>query len=213
MDDLIRIGKTEDGQLVVTSRQVAEDFEKRHANVLRDIENLILTNSKLSSLNYFIESSYTDAKGETRKEYLLTRDGFSLLVMGFTGKKALQWKLKYIDAFNKMEEEILKLNSVITSLQGIITTQQGQIVELTNDVKRIEECVGIRSKTVFDYTSYIKRKLGIKRVNDDYENIKQCIFYEFHVKRWEQLTYDDEVMNRIDAICERVSHRKERKLF
>lgn len=213
MDDLIRIGKTEDGQLVVTSRQVAEDFEKRHANVLRDIENLILTNSKLSSLNYFIESSYTDAKGETRKEYLLTRDGFSLLVMGFTGKKALQWKLKYIDAFNKMEEEILQLNSVITSLQGIITTQQGQIVELTNDVKRIEECVGIRSKTVFDYTSYIKRKLGIKRVNNDYENIKQCIFYEFRVKRWEQLNYNDEVMARIDEICERVSHRKERKLF
>lgn len=213
MDDLIRIGKTEDGQLVVTSRQVAEDFEKRHANVLRDIENLILTNSKLSSLNYFIESSYTDTKGETRKEYLLTRDGFSLLVMGFTGKKALQWKLKYIDAFNKMEEEILQLNSVITSLQGIITTQQGQIVELTNDVKRIEECVGIRSKTVFDYTSYIKRKLGIKRVNNDYENIKQCIFYEFRVKRWEQLNYNDEVMARIDEICERVSHRKERKLF
>lgn len=167
----------------------------------------------MSSLNYFIESSYTDAKGETRKEYLLTRDGFSLLVMGFTGKKALQWKLKYIDAFNRMEEAVLQLSSVITSLQGILATQHEQIVELTNDVKRIEDCVGIRSKTVFDYTSYIKRKLGIKRVNDDYENIKQCIFYEFHVKRWEQLTYDDEVMNRIDAICERVSHRKERKLF
>lgn len=214
MDDLIRIGKTEEGKLVVTSRQVAEDFGKRHGDLLEKISGLIKgIEPTENSVRYFIPSFYVDAKGEKRKEFLLTRDGFSLLVMGLTGSKALKWKLKYIDAFNRMEEEVLKLNNVITSLQDIITSQQEQIGELTNNVKRIEECVGIRSKTVFDYTSYIKRKLGISKVDNDYNNIKQCIFYEFHVKRWEQLTYNDEVMNRIDAICERVSHRKERKLF
>lgn len=54
----------------------------------------------------FIESCEPDSYGRDQKVYLMTRDGFSLLVMGFTGKSALEWKLKYIDAFNKMEEQI-----------------------------------------------------------------------------------------------------------
>ena len=57
----------------------------------------------------FIESSYVASNGKTNKEYLLTRDGFSLLVMGFTGQKALEWKLKYIRAFNEMEKELKRL--------------------------------------------------------------------------------------------------------
>lgn len=208
-DDLIMIGKTKEGQLVVSSKQVAEDFGKRHANVLRDIENLILTDSKLSSLNYFIESSYIDAKGETRKEYLLTRDGFTLLAMGFTGKKALEWKLKYIDAFNRMEKEIIKLNEVVKSLNEIIEKQQDQILELTNDVKRIEGCVGIRSKKVFDYTKYIKGKLGIRKADSNYKCIKQRILYEFDAQRWEQLTYDDYIIDRIDELVDKYKEHEQ----
>lgn len=93
----------QDGKVVVSSRVVAQDFGKRHADVIRAIEEY-LTNAEVRSLNYFIVSSYIDPKGESRKEYLMTRDGFSLLVMGFKGKEALQWKLKYIEAFNKMEQ-------------------------------------------------------------------------------------------------------------
>lgn len=93
--------------MVVSSRVVAKDFGKRHANVLRDIENLISENSILSSQNYFIKSDYkTNGNNKTYKEYLLTKDGFSLLVMGFTGAKALQWKLKYIEAFNSMQQAL-----------------------------------------------------------------------------------------------------------
>ena len=94
--------------LVVSSRQIAEDFEKQHKNVLRDIE--VLKEQIRPAQNwagYFISSEYRDAKGEMRKEYLLTRDGFSLLVMGFTGEKALSWKLRYIEAFNEMEKELV----------------------------------------------------------------------------------------------------------
>lgn len=151
---------------------------------------------------------------------LITESGYLMLVKSLHDD--LAWKVQRdlvnnyfrVKSISNVESVVKDIcSSVLTSLTDIVNTQQNQIGELTNDVKRIEECVGIRSKTVFDYTSYIKRKLGIRRVNNDYENIKQCIFYEFHVKRWEQLTYDDEVMNRIDEICERVSHRKERKLF
>lgn len=151
---------------------------------------------------------------------LITESGYLMLVKSLHDD--LAWKVQRdlvnnyfrVKSISNVESVVKDIcSSVLTSLTDIVNTQQNQIGELTNDVKRIEECVGIRSKTVFDYTSYIKRKLGIRRVNNDYENIKQCIFYEFHVKRWEQLTYADEVMNRIDEICERVSHRKERKLF
>ena len=92
-----------DGELVVTSRQVAEDFEKEHKNVLQTINNLVAENSAVK--NMIIESTYEN-RGKYYPEYLLTRDGFSLLVMGFTGSRALQWKLKYIEAFNKMEQEL-----------------------------------------------------------------------------------------------------------
>lgn len=126
--DIIKINNDE--VVVVSSRKVAEDFGKRHANVLRDIENLISTNSNLSSLSYFIESSYVDIKGETRKEYLLTRDGFSLIVMGFTGAKALQWKLKYIEAFNEMEEALKDKNKIelptdyLSALKALVVSEE-----------------------------------------------------------------------------------------
>ena len=91
---------------VVTSRRVAEDFEKRHADVLRDIEVYKNRISTTQFCTLFIESEYKASNGKMNKEYLLTRDGFSFLVMGFTGAKADSWKLKYIEAFNKMEEHI-----------------------------------------------------------------------------------------------------------
>ena len=60
----------------------------------------------------FIESKYKDASGKQNKCYLMTRDGFSLLVMGFTGQKALEWKLKYIEAFNYMEESLNRVREL-----------------------------------------------------------------------------------------------------
>ena len=78
------VTRNNDGELVVTSRQVAEDFGKRHSEVLRAIEDKIEINAILRSSKYFIESTYIDKANRKSKEYLLTRDGFSFLVMGFT---------------------------------------------------------------------------------------------------------------------------------
>ncbi len=87
-------------EAVCNSLQVAEKFEKRHNNIIRDINNL-LKNELVKEM--FMKSNYKDAKGESRLMYFMNRDGFSLLVMGFTGKQALEWKLQYIKAFNQME--------------------------------------------------------------------------------------------------------------
>lgn len=105
-----------DGRLTVSSLQVAKDFGKRPSDVHETIENLTAENSAVK--NMFIESSYINERGREYKCYELTRDGFSLLVMGFTGKKALEWKLKYIEAFNKMEQQ-LRSNSL--NLEEIIS--------------------------------------------------------------------------------------------
>ena len=104
-----------DGELVVTSRQIAEDFDKRHADVIEKIEELIKTENSVMTM--FIETSYKAGTGKSYKEYLITRDGFSLLVMGFTGLKALQWKLKYIEAFNKMEQALKEPQKQLTPIE------------------------------------------------------------------------------------------------
>ena len=92
------------GELTCSSLDVAKDFGKRLSDVHETIENLTAENSAVK--NFFIESSYINECGREYKSYEITRDGFSLLVMGFTGKKALEWKLKYIEAFNLMEQQL-----------------------------------------------------------------------------------------------------------
>lgn len=117
MSDLIKI-KNQNGNLVVGSREVATNFGKEHRVVLKAIDDLIADiGSAQNYANLFIPSEYLQEQNkQTYREYLLTRDGFSLLVMGFTGKKALEWKLKYIDAFNKMEATIKNQQKQIASL-------------------------------------------------------------------------------------------------
>ncbi|PKN41344.1 MAG: transcriptional regulator [Deltaproteobacteria bacterium HGW-Deltaproteobacteria-18] len=87
---------------MTTSLKVAEVFGKRHDHVLRDIENLIER-----GVPNFGETSYTHSQnGQSYRMYLMDRKGFTLLAMGFTGDAALQWKSKYIDQFDKMEQHI-----------------------------------------------------------------------------------------------------------
>lgn len=95
--------KVENNQIVTDSRSVAEHFGKEHKHVLEAIDNLVAQNS--ATKNMFLRQT-REYRGRDFRYYLMNRDGFSLLVMGFTGKAALNWKLKYIEAFNMMEKEI-----------------------------------------------------------------------------------------------------------
>jgi Rha family phage regulatory protein len=101
-------GMTEkDGAPVVSSRYIAQVFGKRHDNLLSTIRNLACS-SEFRLLN-FKESCYKNEQGKRQPEFLLTRDGFSILIMGFTGKKAIAFKEAYINRFNQMEEFIKNL--------------------------------------------------------------------------------------------------------
>lgn len=90
----------------VLSTEVARHFQKRHSHVLREIDRLRSICPKSFNEPNFGRVNYADVKGEKRPAYLLTRDALSLLVMGFTGKAAIMWKLRYIEAFNAMESRL-----------------------------------------------------------------------------------------------------------
>jgi len=102
------------GKPVVTSRKVAEVFEKDHKHVLENIRKITEPKNGLSEqfakINFLL-SEYKDSTGRKLPEYILTRDGFVMLVMGFTGKKAMQFKEAYINKFNEMEQYILALHT------------------------------------------------------------------------------------------------------
>ena len=101
-----------EGKPTTLSTDVARHFGKRHDNVVRDIENLRaqLDADHLLNFEETEQSRTSPLNGApiSAKAYRLTRDGFTLLAMGFTGKKALAFKLAYIDAFNRMEAELQK---------------------------------------------------------------------------------------------------------
>lgn len=118
------------GVLVADSLEVADRFGKAHKNVIRDIENLMnsievnrLKTEPIIEKEYFMPDFYIDKRNREQKRYKLTRDGFSLLVMGFTGPAALHWKLLYIEAFNKMEAQLRRDPQNLTEMVTQITTQ------------------------------------------------------------------------------------------
>lgn len=130
-------------QALTTSLKVAETFEKKHQHVLRDIDSLKKHVSNFGHM--FEETSIKDSYGREQRAYFMNRDGFTLLAMGYTGKKALQFKLKYIEAFNKMEktireqelpqtpEERLALTMEVTNrLDKRVTNVEEKIDYLTN---------------------------------------------------------------------------------
>ena len=138
MNDIIL--STQNGKPVASSRQIAESFGKEHKHVLRDIENLIGGESKIGLSSMFFKSEYISAQNKKLPEYLMNRDGFTLLAMGFTGKAALEWKLKYIQAFNEMEKKLAQrpqLSRAELMAQALIAAhdelehKDRQIAELT----------------------------------------------------------------------------------
>lgn len=90
--------KTEKGTPVTDSLKVSQVFDKQHKNVLKAIRNLAAQN--LAAKNWFFETTYVDMRGQTQPMFIMTRDGFSLLAMGLTGAKAMQFKVAFIEQFN-----------------------------------------------------------------------------------------------------------------
>lgn len=196
MNNLINI-KNQNGQLTVTSRQIAETFNREHKGVLDTIRNLTAENYAVKNL--IIESNY-EARGKQYPEYLLTKDGFSLLVMGFTGSKALDWKLKYITAFNEMEQtlkigqpklskelqSIFELDDRTTKTNIRIDTLENTMPLFNTDCKELQKIVRkIATKTLGGYRTPAYKDNSIR--TKVYKDIQGQLNREFGVERYESI--------------------------
>ena len=120
--EIRKMGKVE--QVAVTSLDVASTFEKEHYHVMEDIRNIMSNVSSPEFSGLFLKGTYTASNGKKQPMYIMNRDGFTLLVMGYTGEKAMQFKLAYIKQFNAME----------AALQGkVIERQKGIAVRSTEN--------------------------------------------------------------------------------
>lgn len=129
----------QNNQIVVSSKDIADHFGKQHKDVLENIHNILAAEN--SATKFYQETTYQN-RGKDYKAYLMNRDGFSLLAMSFTGKKALQWKLKYIEAFNEMEE----------------TLKQGYLEEPVNPNElHCKTYKGVPVITIGDFAEIVKR--------------------------------------------------------
>lgn len=154
MDNLVEISNE---QVVTSSRNIARDFNKRHTHVLEAIDETMKSAEKSADLFYKTTYVHEQNKQEYR-EYLINRDGFTLLAMGFTGKKAMNFKLKYIEAFNEMEKELKKPNTTKTLLQASLEHEE-RLEGVENDVNYLKDSMRISSSQQLEIQSKAKSKV------------------------------------------------------
>lgn len=137
MNELVFKGQND--QVVTTSLKVAEVFEKQHKDVLESIRELIKGSADFSANPMFDETIYTHPQnGQQYPMFIMNRDGFTLLAMGFNGKKALQFKIEYIKAFNKMEAELKGKFQVPTTFAEALRLAAEQQEKIEEQQKLIE---------------------------------------------------------------------------
>ena len=169
-NQLMALGLTEhDGKVVVSSRDIARVFEKRHDNVIRDIRNIIGNDAKWGLLN-FEESNYINEQNHIQPSYLMTRDGFTILVMGYNGDKAMAFKKAYIAAFNEMERSLAPRNYKAALLALVAKEEEREALEAQNQMLKItaDKYEGQTNTVGLYKTGEIAKELGIsaRRLND-----------------------------------------------
>lgn len=155
MTDIIL--STQNGEPVASSRQIAENFGKEHKDTLESIRQILAAeNSATKSM--FYETTFEN-RGKQYPMYLMNRDVFSLLVMGFTGKAALEWKLKYIQAFNEMEKKLAtpQMPKLSKELQALFL--------LDDRTQRQEQRItALENNMVVDYDQQLSLKNAVNYV-------------------------------------------------
>lgn len=149
------------GELVVSSRKVAEDFGKPHCDVLKGIRETIEGLGKISyTKEMFYKTTYIHPQnGQEYPEYLMNRNGFSLVVMSFTGSKAFEWKIKYIEAFNAMEKKLKELSAPQT-LDGLFNIDNLYLI--VSKLKKEHD--GLKSEIAAKDVTIAEQKITIKNL-------------------------------------------------
>jgi Rha family phage regulatory protein len=113
------------GEALVSSREVALKFKKEHRAVLRSYKNIVSHSGQQEfNARNFTHVEYKDNKGESREEIMMTKNGFVLLAMGFTGEEAMRWKIKFIDAFDGLVGRVEDLRKELFMKEKMIADLQ-----------------------------------------------------------------------------------------
>ena len=167
MKDLVFRGQND--QVITTSLLVAETFEKEHRNVLKSIRKL-MSATNVAVAQMFDETTYVNEQGKEQPMFVMNRDGFTLLAMGFSGEKALEFKVKYINAFNKMETELKsqqtkQLSAAESLLQSVqlLVAHERQLAILEHNQKNMQGAISSLYDKVYGMqfqTNMIEQKLN-----------------------------------------------------
>lgn len=202
-----------DGKAVTTSRQVAEVFEKQHKDVLRAIRDLEIPESyreRNFALTVYEQPNPSGGKPIEHPEYLITRDGFTLLAMGFTGKRAMAFKIAYIEAFNAMEKELSESLPCPPPTPIDLTTSTTQLIDKINwqliSGKEVEPEILRYAWNIGRLVGQHKRVAMVGCCDDDYINR-----FVGTIPRGEKLSKNDVYGSYCDFCRSELSFEGERK--
>ena len=218
MDELVIM---HDQQAVTTSLKVAEIFEKKHQHVMESIRKLTVENSTVRKM--FVEDSYLNSRNQQQPMYYMNRDGFTLLAMGFTGSKAMEFKLKYIEAFNKMEKQIKEetqfrlptnLNEMSTMFYSVMKDQDKKIEEQSEKVNFLMNLSGLTSPRNKELTKARNKKIiqvcgGSESNSYQDKSLRSKLYNELfksYRHRFDVNQYVDTPMKRFDEAKEYINN-------
>lgn len=203
----------ENEQALTTSRIIAESFEKTHSEIIYAIEGRVGSdgrvrnnglidqlemNGKSQVSKMFIKSDYKDSASRTQREYLITKDGFTLLAMGLTGEKALEFKLKYIEAFNQMEQQLNEIYHI--SETALTNNVMNEILpKITNHIdsrlEMYEENYRPTHANKMNINRYIKSGLGNEQEPEEADLVKQRVLLMLDAENWQDVPYKKLINN------------------
>jgi Rha family phage regulatory protein len=192
MNELLTIGNN--NKAVTSSRKIAKNFGKEHKHIMESIRVLETQISTVEFSTLFETRSYVASNGKVNPEYIINRDGFTLLAMGFTGKNATEWKMKYIKAFNSMEKKLTVIyeNEV-----------NSKIKELNTTLDEVKQYYRFPHSAKINFNKRIKSKLGEECTKSEVEDVKEYVFTLLAIDTWEDLPLDKRtnVIDLIDRRC------------
>lgn len=190
MNELVFRGQND--QVITTSLLVAETFEKEHRNVLKSIRKL-MSATNVAVAQMFDETTYVNEQGKEQPMFFMNRDGFTLLAMGFSGERALKFKVDYINAFNKMEAELKsqqtkQLSAAESLLQSVqlLVAHERQLEILEHNQKNMQGAISSLYDKVYGMqfeTDMVKQKLNNEI--DRYTVIGYCSAHNIPMTRKE----------------------------
>jgi len=198
----------DNGKTVTDSLTVAEVFKKDHDKVMRDIRELEC--SEEFSLANFGESTYRNDRGREYPKYFITQDGFSFLVMGYTGKEAARFKEMYIIQFNKMKDRINNrpidpVKALLQATHNLLASQE-QIVERLDDVEdKLDNQITLDSGQQRRLQQAINKKVCVTELD---KSARGELFRQIHKEikdRWQVPSYKDVLRQDLQGVLDYIA--------